>query len=129
VSEKKYRAIPLSEILSRFSPEKQAEIRAGADAIIAKERSRRKIRDLTATIQSHLPAEVAAEAPAVDRYLKALRRLVRKAGGELDLILRLPGQPSVRLHEVVDPEIRFGARKVEAAAPSEPEPVEAKAEA
>jgi hypothetical protein len=69
--------------------------------------SLRALRQATGKVQADIAAALRIKQPSVskienqaDMYLSTLRSYVEAIGGELDLIVRLPARPAIRLHRL-----------------------------
>ena len=105
-------AVPCEDILAKFTPERLAEIEAGAAAFIRDERERQAIREVLAQARSRVagklgvePGEAARLEAEAERYLLALRKVVREAGGRLDLVARFPGRKPARVVKLAEMEV------------------------
>ena len=86
------------EIMAALPPERQARIKARADAMLAEIEGLKALRQLTQRSQAQMAASLGVKQPSVlkierqtDLYLSTLRRFVEAAGGTLELRIDLPG--------------------------------------
>jgi transcriptional regulator with XRE-family HTH domain len=86
------------EIMATLPPERQARIKARADAMLAEIEGLKALRQLTQRSQAQIAASLGVKQPSVlkierqtDLYLSTLRRFVEAAGGTLELRVELPG--------------------------------------
>ena len=88
----------LDEVMATLPPERQARIKARADAMLAEIEGLKALRQLTQRSQAQMAASLGVKQPSVlkierqtDLYLSTLRRFVEAAGGTLELRVELPG--------------------------------------
>jgi transcriptional regulator with XRE-family HTH domain len=117
--------IPLEEMLARLPPERQANIRARAQELIAEEMSLRDIRKAMGKTQValakklHLKQEAISRAEQrTDMLLSTLDHYLRGLGGRLRLIAEFEGRAPVTLagmSSIGGERARDGTRRVAAA--------------
>jgi hypothetical protein len=102
-------AIPVEEILARLPDEERTEIEARTAELIREERSLRALRLAARKTQKELARKLGVEQSHISRleqrsdmYLSTLRAYVKVMGGELDLVVRLPGEMPVHLTSIGD---------------------------
>jgi len=105
---------PFQQLRDRLSPDAQREASALTDAM-EQELSLAELRRARAMTQEQLgsdlhvgQASIAKLERRTDMYLSTLRRFVEAMGGELDIVVRFPDQPQVRLRGIG--ELGEGAR-------------------
>jgi len=111
-------AIPFEEILAKFTPEERGRIKDRSARLIRAEHARREVREILTRARSLVagaiaagPAEVDRLEEDADRYLGALREMVRSLGGELDLVARFPDRDPVRVVRLGEMEVRSDRRR------------------
>jgi transcriptional regulator with XRE-family HTH domain len=97
----------LDEILSELPAERRARINARYDRLRQDVESLRQLRRLAGKAQSEIAAALKIKQPSVskiekqaDMYLSTLRSYVEAIGGELELVVKLPERPALRLHRL-----------------------------
>jgi transcriptional regulator with XRE-family HTH domain len=97
----------LDEILSELPAERRARINARYDRLRQDVESLRQLRRLAGKAQSEIAAALKIKQPSVskiekqaDMYLSTLRSYVEAIGGELELVVKLPKRPALRLHRL-----------------------------
>ncbi len=81
----------------------------GAQQLIQQAEDRRTIRAIIAMSPPEFarmmptdPEKLARIERRADNAIQARRRVIARVGGELDIIIRLPDQPPIRLEKVLD---------------------------
>jgi hypothetical protein len=94
---KKYRTIPASQVIGKFSSERRARIAAGAQDIIAEQAALSDLRKARRVTQTELAKRLRGKQVYVSRFEKrsdvkvsGLRDYVKGLGGQLDLIVTFP---------------------------------------
>lgn len=102
-------SLTLGEYLANQSPEFQAEVEQGARKLIQQVEDLRAIREVVGMSQTELAARMQTDLGTLSRIerrtdiaLRTLRRFVEQVGGELDIIVRLPGKLPMRLDKLSD---------------------------
>jgi len=97
---------PFQQLRDRLSPDAQREA-AALTATMEQELSLSELRRARAMTQEQLAsdlhvgqASIAKLERRTDMYLSTLRRFVEAMGGELDIVVRFPNQPQVRLRGI-----------------------------
>ena len=97
----------LNEVIASLSEAERAKIEARARQLIAEEMSLRDLRKAIGKTQAAVAKRLRVGQDAVskletrsDMYISTLRNVLRAMGGELELIARFPGRPSVRLEDL-----------------------------
>ena len=90
--------------LQSLPPERQAKIQAMADELIAEEMTLRALRQARQLTQVQVAQRLNIGQDAVSRmekrtdlHLSTLMEAIRAMGGELQLVVKFPDRPSVRL--------------------------------
>lgn len=94
----------LDDILAKLPPKRRAKIEARAREILAEVEGLRRLRRLAARSQVEVARRLGVKQPSIskierqtDMYLSTLRQYVEASGGRLDLVVRLPDLPPLRL--------------------------------
>ena len=94
----------VSDYLAQLPNDEQEEIAALTAELIKEEVSLRKLLDARQRSQEQIAQRLGVQQAAVsklerrtDMYISTLRSLVQAMGGELDIIVRFPDQPPVRI--------------------------------
>jgi DNA-binding XRE family transcriptional regulator len=94
----------LAEVKASLDPDRRARIEAASAVAIAEIENLRELRRLVAMSQEQMAESLGVSQPSIhqvekrtDLYLSTLRRFVQAAGGELELIVRLPNREPLRL--------------------------------
>ena len=99
----------LQQIIATLPPERQAKIDARYRELKGEIESLRELRQVAGKAQADVARALRIKQPSVskierqaDMYLSTLRTYVRALGGELDLLVRLPRRPALRLRHLGD---------------------------
>jgi DNA-binding XRE family transcriptional regulator len=99
----------LDEIISTLPQEEQDGIEARFQELRQEVESLRQLRQIAGKVQADIAAALHIKQPSVSRiekqtdmYLSTLRSYVEAIGGELELIVRLPSRPPLRLQRLGD---------------------------
>ncbi|MFY9640499.1 MAG: XRE family transcriptional regulator [Rhodomicrobium sp.] len=99
----------LSEIIAELPPERQEHIETRYQELRQEVESLRKLRQIAGKAQADIATALKIKQPSVskiekqaDMYLSTLRGYVRAIGGELELTVRLPDHPALRLQHLSD---------------------------
>jgi hypothetical protein len=102
-------ARPLTRIVSALPPRRQRRIEKRSQELNQEIESLRELREITGKAQIDVAAALKIKQPSVskienqaDMYLSTLRGYVEAIGGELELVVRLPERPLVRLYRLGD---------------------------
>ncbi len=94
----------LAEVKASLDPERRARIEAASAAAIGELEDLRELRRLVALSQEQMAESLGLSQASLlqvekraDLYLSTLRRFVQAAGGELELVVRLPNREPLRL--------------------------------
>ncbi len=97
---------PLNEVIGDLPAKERAEIEVRARELIAEELSIRDLRKSVGKTQRQLANRLKVGQEAISKIearadirVSTLRNVVQALGGELELIVRLPGRRTVRLRE------------------------------
>ena len=121
----------LRQIIGDLPSERQARIDARYRAMKSEVEGLRELRQVAGRAQADVARILKIKQPSVskiekqaDMYLSTLRNYVQAIGGELDLLVRLPKRPALRLHHLgevfksapsksrtLSPRARIAARK------------------
>jgi DNA-binding XRE family transcriptional regulator len=99
----------INDIIARLPPEEQAQIEAGYQKLKLEVEGLRALRKIAGKAQADIAATLKIKQPSVskiekqaDMYLSTLRSYVEAVGGELELLVKLPSHPPLRLHHFGD---------------------------
>jgi transcriptional regulator with XRE-family HTH domain len=115
----------LSEIIGGLPKERQQRIEEQFQQLRQEVESLRELRQATGKAQAEIAAALKIKQPSVskierqaDMYISTLRSYVEAIGGELELTVRLPSRPPLRLlqlSDMLEPRPRRGAASSAAA--------------
>lgn len=110
----------LNQIIAGLPRERRAKIDARYQELKDEVEGLRELRQVAGKAQAEIASVLKIKQPSVskmekqaDMYLSTLRSYVQAIGGELDLIVRLPKRPALRLQYLSDafkPEPRTASR-------------------
>jgi DNA-binding XRE family transcriptional regulator len=99
----------LNQIIADLPPDRQARIDARYREMKAEVDGLRELRQVAGKAQADIATALNIKQPSVskiekqaDMYLSTLRSYVEAIGGELDLVIRLPRRPALRLQHLGD---------------------------
>jgi len=99
----------LTEIIAELPPERQRRIEKRHRELKRQVESLRELREIAGKAQADVATALRIKQPSIskiekqaDMYLSTLRRYVEAVGGELELIVKLPRRPALRLHRIGD---------------------------
>jgi transcriptional regulator with XRE-family HTH domain len=99
----------LKQIIADLPQERQAKIDARYRELRDEVEGLRELRKVAGKAQSEIARALNIKQPSVskiekqaDMYLSTLRSYVQAIGGELDLVVRLPRRPALRLQHLSD---------------------------
>lgn len=99
----------INEIIAELPPERQAEIEARYQVLKQEVEGLREMRQLAGKAQEDIATALNIKQPSVskiekqaDMYLSTLRSYVEAIGGKLELTVKLPGRPALRLQGLSD---------------------------
>ena len=101
--------ITLQDLIARETPEVQAQIEVEYRKLLQRVEDLRAIREIAGVSQTELARKMETDQGGLSRIerkadiaLRTLRRFVEEIGGELDIVVRLPGHPPMRLEKLSD---------------------------
>ena len=99
----------LNEIIAELPPEEQAEIEARYQVLKQEVEGLRELRQIAGKAQEDIASALNIKQPSVskiekqaDMYLSTLRSYVEAVGGKLELTVKLPAHPALRLQSLGD---------------------------
>ena len=99
----------LDEVRASLPPGRRARIDARYRELKAEVESLGALRQVAGKAQAEIAAALHIKQPSVskierqaDMYLSTLRHYIEAIGGELELVVRLPSRPALRLHGLGD---------------------------
>jgi hypothetical protein len=99
----------LNQIIADLPPDRQARIDARYREMKEEVEGLRELRQVAGKAQADIATALNIKQPSVskiekqaDMYLSTLRNYVEAIGGELDLVVRLPKRPALRLQHLGD---------------------------
>ncbi len=97
----------LDDIIAELPPDRRARIDARHERLREDVESLRQLRRIAGKAQSEIASTLNIKQPSVskiekqaDMYLSTLRSYVEAIGGELELVVKLPERPALRLHRL-----------------------------
>ena len=99
----------LNEIIAELPPERQADIEARYQELKEEVEGLRELRQIAGKAQAEIATALNIKQPSVskiekqaDMYLSTLRSYVEAVGGKLELTVKLPAHPALRLQSLGD---------------------------
>ena len=99
----------LNQIISDLPLDRQRRIEKRNQALKQEVETLRELRQIAGEAQAEVAAALKIKQPSVskiekqaDMYLSTLRSYVSAIGGELELVVKLPHRPELRLHRLGD---------------------------
>src|SRR5580698_4080366 len=99
----------LAEVMDALPAERRERVEARYRELKNEVESLRQLRKVAGKAQADIAAALHIKQPSVakiesqaDMYLSTLRSYVEAIGGELELIVRLPSRPAMRLQRLAD---------------------------
>lgn len=99
----------LNQIIADLPHQRQTKIDTRYRELKDQVESLRELRQIAGKAQAEIASALNIKQPSVskiekqaDMYLSTLRSYVQAIGGELDLVVRLPRRPALRLHHLSD---------------------------
>lgn len=99
----------LNEIIAELPLEEQAEIEARYQVLKQEVKGLRELRQIAGKAQADIASALSIKQPSVskiekqtDMYLSTLRSYVEAVGGKLELTVKLPDRPELRIHHLGD---------------------------
>jgi hypothetical protein len=100
----------LNEIIDALPKERRQRVEARYRELKNEVESLRELRQAVGKAQADIAAALNIKQPSVskiekqaDMYISTLRSYIEAIGGELDLVVRLPSRPAMRIHHLGDP--------------------------
>ncbi len=95
---------PLRSKIASLSPQRQSNIQAMADELIAEEMTLRAVRQARQLTQAQVAKQLNIGQEAVSRiesradlHLSTLTQAIQAMGGELELVVKFPDRPPIKL--------------------------------
>ncbi len=99
----------LNDVIATLPPERQAQVDARYQEIKLEVEGLRELRQMAGKAQADIAMVLNIKQPSVskiekqaDMYLSTLRSYVEAIGGQLELTVKLPERPALRLHHLGD---------------------------
>ena len=99
----------LNDIIAALPAEEQAAINARYQDLKQEVEGLRELRQIAGKAQAEIASALNIKQPSVsqierqtDMYLSTLRSYVEAVGGELELTVKLPQRPALRIHQLGD---------------------------
>lgn len=99
----------LNQIIADLPPERKERIEARYQKLKQEVEGLRELRKITGKAQADLATALNIKQPSVskiekqtDMYLSTLRSYVEAIGGELELTVKLPARPALKIHSLGD---------------------------
>lgn len=99
----------LDEIIAELPPEQQAAIDERYQGLKQEVEGLRELRQIAGKAQAEIATALNIKQPSVskiekqtDMYLSTLRSYVEAVGGKLELMVKLPKRPAMRIHHLGD---------------------------
>lgn len=108
----------LDRIISGLTPERRPRIETRYRELKQEVESLRELRDIAGKAQADIAMALKIKQPSIskiekqtDMYLSTLRNYVKAVGGDLELVVKLPKRPALRLHRIGEAVARSGRPK------------------
>ncbi|PDS43339.1 XRE family transcriptional regulator [Rhizobium anhuiense] len=108
----------LDEVVASLPPEDREQIDARYAELVQEVEGLRALRQIAGKAQADIAAALKIKQPSVskienqaDMHISTLRSYVEAVGGELELTVRLPKRPAVRIHTLGDATTVISPRK------------------
>lgn len=99
----------LDQVIAELPPERRTRVEARYQELKQEVEGLRELRELAGKAQADVASALNIKQPSVskiekqaDMYLSTLRNYVEAVGGELELIVKLPSRPALRLGHLGD---------------------------
>jgi hypothetical protein len=99
----------LNEIIDALPKERRQHVEARYRELKNEVEGLRELRNAAGKAQADIAAALNIKQPSVskiekqaDMYISTLRSYIEAIGGELDLVVRLPSRPAMRIHHLGD---------------------------
>ncbi len=97
----------LDQVIAEFPPERRERIDARYRELKQEVEGLRELREIAGKAQLDVAAALHIKQPSVskiekqtDMYLSTLRSYIEAIGGELEMVVKLPARPPIRLHQL-----------------------------
>lgn len=99
----------LDQVIAELPSERRERVEARYQELKHEVEGLRELREITGKAQLEIAAALNIKQPSVskiekqtDMYLSTLRNYIEAIGGELELVVKLPQRPPIRLHQLGD---------------------------
>ena len=99
----------LDQVIAELPPERRERVEARYRELKQEVEGLRELREIAGKAQLDVAAALHIKQPSVskiekqtDMYLSTLRNYVEAIGGKLELVVKLPKRPAIRLHRIGD---------------------------
>lgn len=99
----------LDQVIAELPPERRKRIEARYQELKQEVEGLRELRAIAGKAQLDVAAALKIKQPSVskiekqtDMYLSTLRNYIEAIGGKLELLVKLPRRPAIRLHQLGD---------------------------
>jgi hypothetical protein len=99
----------LDQVMAELPPERQERVEARYRELKQEVEGLRELREIAGKAQLDVAAALQIKQPSVskiekqtDMYLSTLRNYIEAIGGRLELVVKLPKRPAIRLHHLGD---------------------------
>ncbi len=97
----------LDQVIAELPPERREQVEARYQELKQEVEGLRELREITGKAQLEIATVLNIKQPSVSKiekqtnmYLSTLRNYIEAIGGELELVVRLPRRPPIRLHQL-----------------------------
>jgi DNA-binding XRE family transcriptional regulator len=99
----------LDQVIAELPPERQERVEARYRELKQEVEALRELREIAGKAQRDVAAALRIKQPSVskiekqtDMYLSTLRNYIEAIGGKLELVVKLPRRPAIRLNQLGD---------------------------
>jgi predicted XRE-type DNA-binding protein len=99
----------IDQVIAELPPERREQVDARYQELKQEVEGLRELREITGKVQLEIATALNIKQPSVskiekqtDMYLSTLRNYIEAVGGELELVVKLPRRPPIRLHQLGD---------------------------
>jgi hypothetical protein len=99
----------VDQVIAELPPERRKRVEARYEELKQEVEGLRELREIAGKAQLDVVAALHIRQPSVskiekqaDMYLSTLRHYIEAIGGELELMVKLPKRPVIRLHQLGD---------------------------
>ncbi|HVH75296.1 MAG TPA: XRE family transcriptional regulator [Stellaceae bacterium] len=99
----------LDQVIAELPPERRERVEARYQELKQEVEGLRELREIAGKAQLDVAAALHIKQPSVskiekqtDMYLSTLRNYIEAIGGKLELVVKLPRRPAIRLHRIGD---------------------------